>query len=101
MGAVFLPTGRHDEKFGSNGRITAKRPMPPNVTAAQGFDAVQKANVDNAFVGDFPFNNGIFGRFAGDGRLPSTLQPNAIKLRATTRDCPYGGPHFIILYGCP
>jgi hypothetical protein len=33
------------------------------------------ANFDNAFVGDFPFNNGIFGRFAADGRLPSTLQP--------------------------
>ncbi|MFV2057150.1 MAG: hypothetical protein ACC707_11830, partial [Thiohalomonadales bacterium] len=43
-------------------------------------DAVQSfspggANADNAFVGDFPFNNGVFGRFAGDGRLPGTLQP--------------------------
>lgn len=33
------------------------------------------ANFDNAFVGDFPFNNGIFAGFSGDGRLPSTLQP--------------------------
>jgi len=32
-------------------------------------------NFGNGFVGDFPFNNGIFGRFSGDGRLPSTLQP--------------------------
>ncbi|MFQ5535270.1 MAG: hypothetical protein ACE5EM_10680 [Sphingomonadales bacterium] len=125
-GAVFLPTGANRETFGSNGRITAKRPQPPNAVAAQGFDAVMQANVangvwgdprcffrnfnlgnrgvcdgpaagpggafgapaagplsfapgganfDNAFVGDFPFNNGVFGRFAGDGRLASTLQP--------------------------
>lgn len=125
-GAVFLPTGNNKETFGSNGRITAKRPMVPNTVAAQGFDAVMQANVangvwgdprcffgnfnsgnrslcdgpapgpggafgapasmvqtfspgginfDNAFVGDFPFNDGVFGRFAGDGRLPSTLQP--------------------------
>ncbi len=119
--AVFLPTGKNDETFGSNGRITAKRPAVPNTTIAQGFDALQKENVangtwgdgrcffsnfnaanqslcnnnpsfgvdaagpqsfshgaaneDNAFVGDFPFNNGIFGRFSADGRLPSTLQP--------------------------
>lgn len=33
------------------------------------------ANFENAFVGDFPFNDGVFGRFSGDGRLPSTLQP--------------------------
>ena len=33
------------------------------------------ANAGNRFIGDFPFNNGIFGRFSGDGRLPSTLQP--------------------------
>lgn len=33
------------------------------------------ANAGNRFIADFPFNNGIFGRFAGDGRLPSTLQP--------------------------
>ena len=32
-------------------------------------------NFENAFVGDFPFNDGVFGRFSGDGRLPSTLQP--------------------------
>ncbi|MCK5831516.1 MAG: hypothetical protein KAH20_14570 [Methylococcales bacterium] len=125
VGAVFVPTGSHNDSFGSNGRITASRPQPPNLVAAQGFDAVQKANVkngtwgdgrcffhnfnaghrelcdgpadglggafgapaagplsfapgganaDNAFVGDFPFNNGVFGRFSGDGRLPSTLQ---------------------------
>jgi len=119
--AVFLPTGKNDETTGSNGRITTSRPAVPNVTAAQGFDAVMEANVangtwgdgrcffsnfnagnqtlcnnnpsfgvpsagplsfvhggvneENAFVGDFPFNNGIFGRFADDGRLPSTLQP--------------------------
>lgn len=33
------------------------------------------ANAGNRFIGDFPFNSGIFGRFAGDGRLPSVLQP--------------------------
>ncbi|MFQ5563945.1 MAG: hypothetical protein ACE5FO_10305 [Parvularculaceae bacterium] len=126
VGAAFFPTGANDETFGSNGRITAKRPQPPNLIVAQGFDALMQANVaagvwgdsrcffrnfnlgnralcdgpaagpggpfgapsagplsfapggpnfDNAFVGDFPFNNGIFGRFSGDGRLPSTLQP--------------------------
>ena len=131
VGAVFLPTGNHDETFGSNGRITAKRPTPPNVTVAKGFDALQQANVDNgtwgdkrcffhnfnlnnrtlcdgpaagsggpfstpsagplsfapdganfdnAFIGDFPFNNGIFGRFAADGRLPSVLQPGTGKI---------------------
>jgi len=31
-------------------------------------------NFDNSFVGDFPFNNGVFGRFSADGRLPSILQ---------------------------
>lgn len=126
VGAVFLPTGANDETFGSNGRITAKRPQPPNTTVAQGFDAIMQTNVangvwgappcffrnfnlanrglcdgpadgpggafgapgaavlsfapgganfDNAFVGDFPFNNGVFGRFSGDGRLPTPLQP--------------------------
>lgn len=126
VGAIFLPTGSHNDTFGSNGRITASRPTPPNVTVARGFDALQQANVDNgtwgdkrcffhnfnlnnrslcdgpaagsgspfstpsagplsfapgganfdnAFVGDFPFNNGVFGRFANDGRLPSVLQP--------------------------
>lgn len=33
------------------------------------------ANFGNAFVGDFPFNDGVFGRFSDDGRLPATLQP--------------------------
>lgn len=127
VGAVFLPTGSNEGTFGSNGRITARRPQPPNTTVAQGFDALQQANVangvwgdprcfflnfneanratcnnnpafsapagavdgsapgvqtfspggpnfDNAFVGDFPFNNGIFGRFSDDGRLPAILQ---------------------------
>ncbi len=120
VGAVFLPTGSNEGTFGSNGRISASRPQPPNTTVAQGFDALQRANVengtwgdgrcffrnfnidnrdvcnnnpafsapaagvssfapgganaDNAFVGDFPFNNGVFGRFSGDGRLPAILQ---------------------------
>jgi hypothetical protein len=120
VGAVFLPTGSNEATFGSNGRISARRPQPPNTVAAQGFDAVQRANVangtwgdgrcffrnfnidnrelcnnnpafsapsaavqsfapggsnfDNSFVGDFPFNNGVFGRFSADGRLPSILQ---------------------------
>lgn len=127
VGAVFFPTGSNEETFGSNGRITARRPQPPNGIVAQGFDALQRANVengtwgdrrcffrnfniasrenvanpglcngnpsfsapgaavqsfspgganfDNSFVGDFPFNNGVFGRFSDDGRLPSILQP--------------------------
>jgi len=120
VGAVFLPTGSNEGTFGSDGRISASRPQPPNLTAAQGFDAVQRANVengiwgdgrcffsnfnldnrelcnnnpsfsapaagvssfapgganaDNAFVGDFPFNDGVFGRFSDDGRLPAILQ---------------------------
>lgn len=32
-------------------------------------------NAGNRFIGDFPFNNGVFGRFSNDGRLPTTLQP--------------------------
>jgi hypothetical protein len=119
-GAIFLPTGSNEGTFGSGGRISASRPQPPNLTAAQGFDAIQRANVengtwgdgrcffrnfnignrdvcnnnpafsapaagvssfapggtnaDNVFVGDFPFNNGVFGRFSADGRLPAILQ---------------------------
>lgn len=75
VGAVFLPTGDNDDTFGSNGRITTKRPQPPNTTAAQGFDAVMQANFENAFIGDFPFSNGVFGRFSGDGRFGTSLQP--------------------------
>ncbi len=126
VGAVFIPSGSNSQTFGSNGRITASRPQPPNLTIAQGFDALMMQNVangvwgdprcffrnfnlgnravcdgpapgdggafgvpaagplsfapgganfDNAFVGDFPFNNGVFGRFSDDGRLPSVLQP--------------------------
>lgn len=127
VGAVFLPTGSNEATFGSNGRISASRPQPPNLTVAEGFDALQRENVengiwddgrcfflnfneanrdtcnnnhafsapagavdgsspgvqtfspggpnaDNAFVGDFPFNNGVFGRFSADGRLPAILQ---------------------------
>lgn len=33
------------------------------------------ANAANRLISDFPFNNGVFGRFAGDGRLPTPLQP--------------------------
>lgn len=130
VGAVFLPTGHHNEKFNHNGQIAAKRPTPSNATIAEGYDALQTENVangvwgdkrcffhnfnlthrtvcdgpatgaggaygvsaasqlsfsaggthyDKAFVGDFPFNNGTFGRFAGDGRLPSVLQPGTGK----------------------
>jgi len=127
VGAVFLPTGSNEATFGSNGRISASRPQPPNLTVAQGFDSLQRANVENGiwgdgrcfflnfneanrdlcnnnpafsapagavdgsspgvqtfspggpnennrFVGDFPFNNGVFGRFSDDGRLPAILQ---------------------------
>jgi len=130
VGGVFLPTGNHNEKFGRNGQIKAKRPTPSNATATEGYDALQAENVangvwgdkrcffhnfnlahrtvcdgpatgaggafgvsaasqlsfspggadyENAFSGDFPFNNGTFGRFAGDGRLPSVLQPGTGK----------------------
>lgn len=119
-GAVTFPTGNNDEQFGSDGRVTTRRPPPPNTIIAQGFDAFMAANVasgmwgapqcffrnfnlanralcgggafgvpaagplsfapggineNNQFIGDFPFNNGVFGGFSGDGRLPSTLQP--------------------------
>lgn len=121
VAATFLPTGSNDETFGSNGRVSARRPTPPTLLAAEGFDAIQRefvrngtwqepecffrnfnianreicnnnpsfsapaaavqsfspggANADDPFVGDFPFNNGIFGRFSDDGRLPAILQP--------------------------
>ena len=52
VGAVFLPTGSNEGTFGSDGRISASRPQPPNLTAAQGFDAVQRANVENGIWGD-------------------------------------------------
>ncbi|HFE38977.1 MAG TPA: hypothetical protein ENK06_11260 [Gammaproteobacteria bacterium] len=134
--AVFLPTGKNDETYGSNGRISATRPqVPPPIASgnpdgalalAQGFDAYQAklveqgtwgdarcffsnfntanhdtlcngnpsfgvpasaaqsfspggANEDNLLTGDFPFNEGVFGRFSSDGRLPSNLQPGTGK----------------------
>ncbi|MDP7740799.1 MAG: hypothetical protein QGF67_05130, partial [Lentisphaeria bacterium] len=49
VGAVFLPTGRNDEKVGNDGVV---RMDTPAGTA-----------------------NSIFTRFSDDGRLPSTLQP--------------------------
>jgi len=125
-GAVFLPTGKNNETFGSNGRITAARPPVPNTTVGQGFDKLMEENVNNgtwgapqcffsnfnaanralcnnnasfgvdaagplsfvdgvesnpdAQVGDFPFNNGVFARFSGDGRLPANLQPGTGEL---------------------
>lgn len=134
VAAVFLPTGKNDVKFGSNGRISAQRPRPstytdpsasPNDAAyaaafVEGFDALQAYLVSTGYWGDkrcffgnfntansglcndnphftapggvqtfapggtnegnslrtdFPFNKGVFGRFAADGRMPSSLQP--------------------------
>jgi len=135
VAAVFLPTGKNDVKFGSNGRIAAQRPNPGTLVDpsaanddaafakafADGFDSMQKYLVDNGYwqngkcffsnynandvatgdgecngnphftapggvqnfsyndgnslTTDFPFNKGVFGRFAADGRMPSTLQP--------------------------
>ncbi|MFQ5851312.1 MAG: hypothetical protein ACE5JU_12080 [Candidatus Binatia bacterium] len=123
-GAVFLPTGANDKKFGNGGRILATRPDGPpgapdnqeisftqlmknNVASGdwgvpqcffENFNAANSAlcptgpfkapasfvlgTVDPSssffgqrFTGEFPFNNGIFGRFSPDGRLPAVLQP--------------------------
>lgn len=49
VGAVFLPTGKNDEKFGNDGVIRFQTPMGET--------------------------NDIFARFSDDGRLPTTLQP--------------------------
>lgn len=119
-GGVLFPTGNNDDTFGSNGRVTTRRPQPMSLDEANGFDALAASMVaqgmwnnpmcifhnvnlasngacgagplaapsgmplmfapggpmaDNQFIGRFPWNNGVFGRFAMDGRLPSTLQP--------------------------
>jgi len=58
VGAVFLPTGNNDEKFGSNGRVNVR--VPPGMIVG----ADMNGNI-----------NMPFQRFSDDGRLPSTLQP--------------------------
>lgn len=124
-GGVFFPTGNNDDTFGSNGRVTARRPQPMSLAEASGFDTLAASMVaqgmwnnpmcifhnvnlasnggcgagplaapagmplmfapggpmaDNQFIGRFPWNNGVFGRFAMDGRLPPTLQPGTGKV---------------------
>lgn len=93
-GAVSFPTGSNDEKFGDEGHILARRPDPDGDGVQASFDAVIQSlgGPQNFFNGawkvpapmleqapqiltSFPFNQGVFGRFTGDGRLPTTLQP--------------------------
>ncbi|MFQ5703207.1 MAG: hypothetical protein ACE5HT_04220 [Gemmatimonadales bacterium] len=93
-GAVFLPTGKNDEKFGDGGYTLARRPDPDNDGVQMSFEQmiqqlggpqnffngawkVPAAMLENApsILTPFPFNGGVFGRFSGDGRLPVTLQP--------------------------
>lgn len=93
-GAVFLPTGKNDEKFGNQGFILARRPDPDGDGVQISFDqAIQQlGGPQNFFNGawrvpaemlenapriltPFPFNGGVFGRFSADGRLPTVLQP--------------------------
>ncbi len=93
-GAVRLPTGSNEEKFGNNGFILARRPDPDGDGVQMSFDALIRllGGPQNFFNGawtvpasmltgapqvmtPFPFNGGVFGRFSGDGRLPSVLQP--------------------------
>ena len=93
-GAVFLPTGKNDEKFGEGGFILARRPDPDDDGVQPSFEQMiqQLGGPQNFFNGawkvpadmlenapriltPFPFNGGVFGRFSGDGRLPAGLQP--------------------------
>lgn len=93
-GAVRLPTGSNDEKFGNDGFILAQRPDPDGDGVQMSFDAMIRmlGGPQNFFNGawsvpasmlsgapqvmtPFPFNGGVFGRFSADGRLPSVLQP--------------------------
>jgi len=53
-------------------------PFSAPAAAVQSFEP-GGPNENNALVSDFPFNNGVFGRFSADGRLPSTLQPGTGK----------------------
>jgi hypothetical protein len=95
-GAVSFPTGRNDEKFGNDGHILARRPDPDGDGVQPSFGAMIAAlgGPQNFFNGawkvpasvvesapqiltPFPFNAGVFGRFSGDGRLPSVLQPGS------------------------
>lgn len=101
-GAAFLPTGKNDARFGNNGHILERRPDPDNDGVQASFQQIIESRggpehfftnlaevtgneawrvpagmVENAprILTPFAFNNGIFGRFSGDGRMPSVLQP--------------------------
>lgn len=93
-GAVFLPTGTNEARFGNHGYIQARRPDPDGDGVQVSFDQViaQMGGPENFFDGGFrvpaevlenaptiltpfPFNGGVFGRFSADGRFPAVLQP--------------------------
>ena len=101
-GAVFLPTGANDVTFGSDGFIMARRPDPDNDGVQKSFQQIIKErggpqnffsnlaeetgnegwHVPAAMVQDspriltpFPYNDGVFGRFSPDGRMPTPVQP--------------------------
>ncbi|MFQ5689430.1 MAG: hypothetical protein ACE5HQ_04060 [Gemmatimonadota bacterium] len=93
-GAVFLPTGSNEARFGDGGLIQVRRPDPDGDGVQPSFDQIiqQMGGPENFFNGGFrvpvamlagaprvvtpfPFNHGVFGRFSADGRLPTPLQP--------------------------
>lgn len=101
-GAVRLPTGSNTERFGNNGLILASRPDPDGDGVQPSFSSVIQmlGGPQNFFNGawqvpaamlmnapqvltPFPFNGGVFGRFSGDGRMATPLQPGTGAFGAT------------------
>ncbi|MEO2046269.1 MAG: hypothetical protein ABGX16_06815 [Pirellulales bacterium] len=77
---VRFPTGSHTKTFTDNSRIKVVRPdvggtgappTPPINTPLLLSDLAAAPRAETPF----PFNNGVFGRFHPDGRMPTPLQP--------------------------
>ncbi|MDG2126672.1 MAG: hypothetical protein P8K08_01620 [Fuerstiella sp.] len=77
---VRFPTGSNTEKFTDNSRIKVIRPdvlndgNPPSPPINTPIPLAFLSSVPRAAT-PFPFNNGVFGRFHTDGRMPTPLQP--------------------------
>lgn len=77
---VRFPTGSNTEKFTDNSRIKVIRPdvrndgNPPSPPINTPIPLAFLSSVPRTAT-SFPFNNGVFGRFHTDGRMPAPLQP--------------------------
>jgi len=77
---VRLPTGSNDEKFTDDSHIKVVRPdltgtgAPPSPPLNTPMPLATLEAAPRATT-PFPFNDGVFGRFHPDGRMPTPLQP--------------------------